>query len=320
MALSSAARVLSPAEREMEKHLHGIYSRAQREVGEKWTAYMKQVDAELKPLQDAYAAAKKSGDKAEIKRAGIELGRKQREKTINNKYFQDLTNQLAGEISHINEQAVAYLNGQLPGAYVSGYNEVASGVNSSIKGYSFTLADENTIKNLATSDKTLLPYKKVNGKNDVRWNTQKVNGEVMQGILQGDSASKIAGRLSDVLGMNEASAIRNARTSMTSAQNKGRMDMLDDAEEMGIIVKKEWIAALDEHTRDTHAEMDGELQNYDEPFSNGLMYPGDPDGEPAEVYNCRCRMGVHVVGVKAAGSGKIINFDFVSDKSRRKGD
>lgn len=319
MALSNAAKVLTPAERKMERHLHGIYTRAQRDVGKKWTAYMKQVDAELKPLQDAYAAARRSGDKAEIKKAGRELGRKQREKTINNKYFQDLTNQLATEISHINEQAVAYVNGQLPGAYVAGYNEVAKDMTATAKGYSFALADKNTIKNLETSDKTLLPYKKVNGRKDVRWNTQKVNGEVMQGILQGESVDKIATRLSDVLDMNESSAIRNARTSLTSAQNKGRFDMLDNAAENGIIVKKEWIAALDDHTRESHADMDGELADYDDEFSNGLQYPGDPDGPPEEVYNCRCRMGFHVVGVKAAGTDKVIDFDFVSDKSSRKG-
>ncbi len=28
----------------------------------------------------------------------------------------------------------------------------------------------------------------------------------------------------------------------------------------------------------------------DKRFSNGCMYPGDPDGKPSEVYNCRCTM------------------------------
>ena len=319
MSLASALRAYNRQMQQIEGNIRGIYSRAQKEVGEAWTAYMKKADAELKPLQDAYAAAKRSGDKDEIKRTGMALGRAQREKTIHNKYYQDLTNQLAGEISQVNERAVAYINSQIPAAYVSGYNEVAKDVSSAVKGYSFTLVDEATVKHLANEDKTILPYKEINDQKDVRWNTAKVNGEVLQGILQGEPVTKIAGRLSDVLGMNRSSSIRNARTGFTSAQNKGRMDMLDKAAANGIVVKKEWIAALDDHTRETHAEMDGELQDYDDPFSNDLMYPGDPDGAPEEVYNCRCRMGFHVTGVKDTESGEFLfqDEDIVSDSSRR---
>lgn len=42
--------------------------------------------------------------------------------------------------------------------------------------------------------------------------------------------------------------------------------------------------------REWHEDMDGEVVPKDEPFSNGLMYPGDPDGDPEEVINCGCDM------------------------------
>ena len=58
----------------------------------------------------------------------------------------------------------------------------------------------------------------------------------------------------------------------------------------GIGVKKGWLATLDNVTRDSHVNLDGEVQEIDKPFSNGLMYPGDSKGIPAEVYNCRCRL------------------------------
>ena len=45
--------------------------------------------------------------------------------------------------------------------------------------------------------------------------------------------------------MNRASAIRTARTSVTAAQNAGRMDSYHSAEEMGIKLKKQWLATLD---------------------------------------------------------------------------
>jgi hypothetical protein len=42
--------------------------------------------------------------------------------------------------------------------------------------------------------------------------------------------------------------------------------------------------------REWHEAMDGEVVPVDEPFSNGLMYPGDPSGDAEEVINCGCDM------------------------------
>jgi hypothetical protein len=44
--------------------------------------------------------------------------------------------------------------------------------------------------------------------------------------------------------------------------------------------------------RASHAAIDGETQPYDEPFSIGLMYPGDPTGPPEEVINCDCLISI----------------------------
>ena len=116
------------------------------------------------------------------------------------------------------------------------------------------------------------------------------------GILQGKSIGKIADDLQKrVIDMGRVSAVRAARTAYTSAQNGGRMDSYKAAEKMGIEVKKEWLATLDERTRTSHREIDGETVTQDAVFSNGLRYPGDPKGKPAEVYNCRCTL-IPVVG------------------------
>ena len=101
---------------------------------------------------------------------------------------------------------------------------------------------------------------------------------------------KIAGRLSKVTDMNETAAIRNARTMVTGAENKGRQDSYARASADGIILDKEWIETNDKRTRHTHRHkpvgVGGEIVGQDEAFSNGLMYPGDPNGRPEEVYNC----------------------------------
>ena len=42
--------------------------------------------------------------------------------------------------------------------------------------------------------------------------------------------------------------------------------------------------------RDTHSALSGETVELNETFSNGMRWPGDPVGGPAEVANCQCSM------------------------------
>ena len=52
---------------------------------------------------------------------------------------------------------------------------------------------------------------------------------------------------------------------------------------------KTWIVTSG-NPRASHAAMDGETVPYDQPFSNGAMYPGDRDLEPAESCGCCCQV------------------------------
>jgi SPP1 gp7 family putative phage head morphogenesis protein len=167
-----------------------------------------------------------------------------------------------------------------------------------VGGYSFTLVDADTVRNLAVTDTSLLPYKQLDPAKDIPWNMKKINAETLHGILQGESMDKIAKRLRNVQEMNKAQAIRSARTIVTGAENKGRQDSYARAEADGIILQKEWLATNDGRTRHSHAALDGAIVDQDKKFDNGLMYPGDPSGRPEEVYNCRCTLVAKVNGFK----------------------
>ena len=281
--------------KEMEKHLTQIYKTAQNDISKKIDAYF-----------DKYTAAdskkRKQLQAGEITEAEYKAW--QKGQLMTGSHWYAMEQQISKEISSVNKTAAAYINGKLPEVYALNYNEIGDQINGVVKGYSFELVDAHTVKNLATSDKTLLPYKTVDGKKDERWNTKRVNAEVMQGIIQGESIPHLASRLSkSIPEMNRDSAIRNARTTVTSAENKGRMDSYHAAEEMGIVVKKRWVATHDLRTRPEHAELDGVEIDVDEPFVNSygeIMYPGDPDADPANVYNCRCRLVSQIVGFKKA--------------------
>lgn len=157
--------------------------------------------------------------------------------------------------------------------------------------FGFTLYDSNTVSNLIKNDPQLLPKWKVNEQKDYTWSQKKLNRSITQGIIQGESLEKIAAQLSDGLESQNKNKMRTfARTAMTGAQNSGRQMQLVNAKKMGIDCLKEWMATLDAHTRDSHKDLDGEQVEVEKEFSNHLMYPGDPSGAPAEVYNCRCTM------------------------------
>ena len=127
-------------------------------------------------------------------------------------------------------------------------------------------------------------------------------------ILQGKSIPKIANDLQHRMqDMNRTSAIRTARTAVTGAQNAGRLDTYRAAQDMGIKLKKRWLATLDNRTRHAHAMLDGQTVDVDKPFKvDGyeLMYPGDSSAPGYLVYNCRCTQIAEVDGEDTSSGGR----------------
>lgn len=289
---------------ELETHLAGIYDEAGAEVEAKADEYFKQFVA----ADDKKAAAVKAGKLSED-----EYLRWRKNKLLYGEHWKRLISVIASEYAAVNSTALAYINGKLPAIYALNYNHIGKDIAKQaegIGGYSFELVNADVVKNLATKDKTLLPYKYLDGKKDVRWNTKKVNSAVLQGILQGESIPKMAKRLQSVTEMNKVSAIRNARTSVTSAECKARQDGFERAAKNGIEQEREWIATNDYRTRHVHRLLDGQTVGVDEPFRSELgniMYPGDPSAHPSNVYNCRCTVISHVKSIKGvqveAGGG-----------------
>ena len=273
---------------EMEKRLSAIYSRAEKEIqktaDDYFSKFAKQDEAKRKLLEQG----KITEDEYKKWRKG---------KVMYGKRFTEMKEQCAKQLLNVNQTALAYVNGELPEVYAINYNALAGSVDG-VGGYSFTLVDADTVRNLAVTDTSLLPYKELDPTKDIPWNMKKINAETLQGILQGESMDKIAKRLRNVQEMNKTQAIRSARTLVTGAENKGRLDSHKRAEEDGIILEEKWVATKDGRTRHSHAMLNGETKKTNETFSNGLEYPGDPSGRPEEVYNCRCTMTAKVLGFK----------------------
>lgn len=79
-----------------------------------------------------------------------------------------------------------------------------------------------------------------------------------------------------------------ARTETHTASNIGAMAA---AQATGLNLRKEWLAAEDDRTREDHADADGQIVGLNETFTVGgvqMMEPGDPSAPPEQVINCRC--------------------------------
>lgn len=219
------------------------------------------------------------------------------------KWVGDMADRLARDLTEVDRHAMDMLNECVPRSYSENFNYATYQIEhgSSIS-TSFTLYDESTVRRLLEQDRKLLPVVHLDDGKDFEWNRAKVTEAVTQGILQGESVPEVAKRLETVAGMDERSALRNARTALTGAQNAGRTAAFARAKAFGVQLTQEWQATYDMRTRHTHAVMDGERAEVGERFSNGLMYPGDPEGEPAEVMNCRCTLVPVTQGLDDGGA------------------
>ena len=276
---------------EMEKRLSAIYSRAEKEIQKTAEEYFSKFAAQDEKKRKLLEQGKITEEEYTKWRKG---------KVMYGKRFTEMKEQCAKQLLNVNQTAIAYVNGELPEVYSINYNALKSTVDG-VGGYSFPLVDADTVRNLAVTDTSLLPYKEIDPAKDIPWNMKKINAETLQGILQGESMDKIAKRLRNVQEMNKTQAIRSARTMVTGAENKGRQDSYKRAEEDGIVMKREWIATNDSRTRHWHAELDGVEVDIDEPWVNDfgeIMFPGDPSADPANTYNCRCSMRSIVKGFK----------------------
>lgn len=264
------------------KEFKKVYGQAAKEIQAELDGYLKKFEPEIKDLEMKFIDGTITED--ELKHLKM--------LTLQKDILNQKADQIAGVMKNANQKALAMVNGEQLNVFAQNANWQSYQLTQDTKmNLSFSVYDENTVQKLIKDKPELLPRKEVNGKKDKAWNRKIIAGAVAQGVIQGDSIPKLARRIAMQTGETNMKAMtRYARTAMTGAQNGGRMEMLHKAQGMGIKVKKTWLATLDSRTRDSHQHLDGKTIGVDDKFDNGLMYPGDPGGAPAEVYNCRCTL------------------------------
>lgn len=228
-------------------------------------------------------------------------------------HFRALRDEYSNRLVKAELEVQKLVNGELPKIYVNNSNDIVKQVNEELErlrrnkvgnvnpeNISFELIDEETVRRYLTGSREVRPYKpiEIDIIKSSKWNNTKIQNQLLQGILQGESFRDMARRLARVVGMDEASAMRTVRTAVTGARNKAKQDRYKNLAEKGCVATKVWIDVHDDipPERPEHWEASGQEVEWDEPFVVGgeeLMYPTDTSRGASgwNIYNCRCRMG-----------------------------
>ena len=107
-----------------------------------------------------------------------------------------------------------------------------------------------------------------------------------EAIIEGENIRMINERASKVFRMARGyRTVRIARTEILGAYGAGNYRSMVDSR---VVETRRWLATRDSRTRDSHADIDGEVVKLKQRYSNGLRFPGDWTGPLEEFINCRC--------------------------------
>lgn len=134
--------------------------------------------------------------------------------------------------------------------------------------------------------------------NETTWNA--LRDSLAEGVQAGESIPKLEERVVEIMQDRiRSSGETIARTETTHASTTGT---LETWRQSGVVKQKQWLAALDARTRETHVAAHGQIVGLDEYFQVGAAEgPGPGDlNDVSEVANCRCTV-VAILDVEAPG-------------------
>ena len=121
--------------------------------------------------------------------------------------------------------------------------------------------------------------------------TKQIGAIIEEGTAQGINPREIARQIVDEFDNISASrALTIARTESHSIAMETELDVI---KEDGDITYKEWLSTNDDRTRPDHDHANGQKVKVNDKFTVGdseLDCPGDANGPPEQIINCRCVM------------------------------
>ena len=283
---------------QLEERLTALYANATNDIKAELTDFMAKYETEYESKRQQVEAGSLSED---------EFSAWNRTQILHQTSYSKAVETMTNTLVNTDVAAMAAVNGELPKVVAQSYDYITALGAKAAEGTgltteTFQIYNADTIQALIKDNPDLMPEPRVDIPEDQRWNKDRINRELTQGIVKGESIPKIADRLAKVTTMDKNAAIRNARTAYTSAENLGRSQAADDLKAQGIPTEEVWSATYDSRTRDSHLLLDGTTRDASGYFGVGIIntplrFPADPAGDPEEVYNCRCRLNIQLQGI-----------------------
>jgi len=133
---------------------------------------------------------------------------------------------------------------------------------------------------------------------------ERIQRALAQGLTRGDSFPRMAREIRGAINGTRSDAMRIIRTEGGRAQAIGSQKSYERATELGVEGREHWVATLDERTRISHGELDGEPKNEEH---DGWRVPGTNVWTPGPLQsgiaafdvNCRCDTEFRIPGLEA---------------------
>lgn len=289
---------------ETERQLMTLENKIRREYSAKWRLIYKKSKKYLDKIEKQYDEKKKQLDDGRLSKDEFILWYKNL--FDSDEKWQKTEEYIASLISDAEDSSVALINALSPRVFVKAWeNNIYGNVGSERKWIEDLLRDNNAKEILKSLPDALYRINVINKEKAIAWNKRMIDKAVLQANTRRIEPSKILDGIQHTLQSSMAAAIRNAKTTISSANNSAKQELCNLAAKRGIFFEKEWVSVMDDKTRGSHILLDGTIIRYNEKFltSNGneLRFPCDPAAPPSEVYNCRCAMKMRVANIDKDG-------------------
>lgn len=114
---------------------------------------------------------------------------------------------------------------------------------------------------------------------------EQLQRQLQESIDLGEGRNQLVSRIDSLYERISAGRAKTiARTEVVGVTQNAKFEVYKQA----ALPIKIWITVGDGKVRDSHSSIDEQERPVNDTFSNGLRFPGDPQGSAGEVINCRC--------------------------------